>query len=274
MSEHRVRFAAVFDAEVRRQNERFRAAAAVKPAEDVLDVGCGTGESTREAALAGATVLGVDVSEQAIARARELGGASFEVADAQTHPFPAAAFDVVLSRFGTMFFADPPAAFANLARALRPGGRLVLLVWQERARNEWYSVLHDALAPGSTPPPAGPHFSLGDPGRTTALLEGAGFADIAFTELRDPVCYGPDAATACEFALGLQDVKELLAAGDAQSVSRLRDAFAAHETADGVLLGARTWIVTARLSPARAGGAPAASGAAHPSSRRGGTPPG
>ncbi len=248
MSEHRVRFAALFDAEVRPHNERFRAAAAVRPGEDVLDVGCGTGESTREAAQAGATALGVDVSEQAIAKARELGGARFEVADVQTHEFPAAAFDVVLSRFGAMFFADPPAAFANLARALRPGGRLVLLVWQERARNEWYSVLHDAVAPGTTPPPAGPHFSLGDPDRTRALLAGAGFGDVEFTELREPVCYGPDAATACEFALGLKDVQEMHPTENA--ASRLRDAFAAHETPDGVLLGARTWIVTARLSRA------------------------
>ncbi|MEV7095381.1 class I SAM-dependent methyltransferase [Amycolatopsis sp. NPDC051045] len=250
MGEHRVRFAAIFDAEVRRQNERFRTAAAVHPGEDVLDVGCGTGESTRQAAEDGGTALGVDVSAPAITRARELGGAAFEVADAQTHPFPSAAFDVVLSRFGAMFFADPPAAFANLARALRPGGRLVLLVWQERDRNEWYSVLHDAVAPGTPAPPAGPHFSLGDPDRTRALLEGAGFAEVAFTELRDPVCYGPDAATACEFALGLLDVKQLFAAGDEQSVSRLRNAFAARETPEGVLLGARTWIVTARVRPA------------------------
>jgi SAM-dependent methyltransferase len=248
MSEHRVRFAALFDAEVRPHNERFRAAAAVGPGEDVLDVGCGTGESTREAAKAGATALGVDVSEQAIAKARELGGASFEVADVQTHPFPAAAFDVVLSRFGAMFFADPPAAFANLARALRPGGRLVLLVWQERARNEWYSVLHDAVAPGTTPPPAGPHFSLGDEDHTRTLLEDAGLADVEFTELREPVCYGPDAATAGEFALGLKDVQELQPTEDA--ATRLRAAFAAHETPDGVLLGARTWIVTARVSRA------------------------
>jgi SAM-dependent methyltransferase len=250
MSEHRVRFAAIFDEEVRRHNERFRAAAAVRPGEDVLDVGCGTGESTREAAEAGATALGVDVSEPAITRARELGGAAFEVADAQTHPFPAAAFDVVLSRFGAMFFPDPAAAFANLARALRPGGRLVLLVWQERDRNEWYSVLHDALAPGTAPPPPGPHFSLGDPGHTRALLEGAGFTAVEWTELREPVCYGPDAATACEFALGLLDVKQLLAHGDEGSVTRLREAFTARETPEGVLLGARTWIVTARLSRA------------------------
>lgn len=250
MSEHRVRFAALFDAEVRPHNERFRATAAVGPGEDVLDVGCGTGESTREAAQAGATALGVDVSEQAIAKARELGGASFEVADVQTHEFPAAAFDVVLSRFGAMFFADPPAAFANLARALRPGGRLVLLVWQERARNEWYSVLHDALSPGIAAPPSGSHFSLGDRDHTDALLRTAGFDDVEFTELREPVCYGPDSATACEFALGLKDVQELLTNGDSGSVARLRDAFAAHENPDGVLLGARTWIVTARLSRA------------------------
>ncbi|NBH06160.1 methyltransferase domain-containing protein [Amycolatopsis sp. SID8362] len=240
----------MFDEEVRRHNERFRAVAAVRPGEDVLDVGCGTGESTREAAAAGATALGVDLSAPAIAKARELGGAVFEVADVQTHPFPAVAFDVVLSRFGAMFFPDPPAAFANLARALRPGGRLVLLVWQDRDRNEWYAVLRDALAPGAEPPPPGPHFSLGDPGRTRALLEGAGFTGVECTEVREPVCYGPDAATATEFALGLLDVKQLLREGDEQAVTRLRDAFAAHETPEGVLLGARTWLVTARLSRA------------------------
>jgi ubiquinone/menaquinone biosynthesis C-methylase UbiE len=249
MSEHRVKFAALFDAEVRPHNERFRAAAAVTRGEDVLDVGCGTGESTREAAQASVTgtVLGIDVSEAAIAKARERGGATFEVADAQTHPLPAARFDVALSRFGSMFFTDPPAAFANIARALRPGGRLVLLVWQERARNDWYSVLHDALAPGTLPPPAGPHFSLGDPAHTRTLLENAGFTGVEFTEVREPVCYGPDSATAVGFTLGLKDAKELLASQDDPdaAVSRLRAAFAAHETPDGVLLGSRTWIVTA-----------------------------
>jgi ubiquinone/menaquinone biosynthesis C-methylase UbiE len=250
MSEHRVKFAALFDAEVRPHNERFRAAAAITRGEDVLDVGCGTGESTREAARASVTgtVLGVDVSEAAITRARELGGAVFEVADAQAHPFPAAGFDVVLSRFGAMFFADPPAAFTNLARALRPGGRLVLLVWQERARNEWYSVLHDAVEPGTTPPPAGSHFSLGHAESTQALLETAGFTGVTFTDVDAPVCYGPDSATATEFALGLKDVRELAGAtreDTTAAAGRLREAFAAHETADGVFLGSRAWIVTA-----------------------------
>jgi SAM-dependent methyltransferase len=166
----------------------------------------------------------------------------------QTREFPPASFDVVLSRFGAMFFADPPAAFTNLAGALRPGGRLVLLVWQERARNEWYSVLHDAVAPGTTPPPGGPHFSLGDRDHTDALLRAAGFGDVEFTELREPVCYGPDAATACEFALGLKDVQELQPTDEA--ATRLREAFATYETPGGVLLGARTWIVTARVSRA------------------------
>lgn len=249
MSEHRVKFAALFDAEVRPHNERFRVAAAITRGEDVLDVGCGTGESTREAALASETghVLGVDVSAAAITRARELGGAAFEVADAQAHPFPAQGFDVVLSRFGAMFFADPPSAFANLARALRPGGRLVLLVWQERARNEWYDVLHDAVAPGTVPPPAGQHFSLGTAETTRTLLETAGFTGVTFTDVEEPVCYGPDSATATEFALGLKDVQELAGTEDAteDAAERLRAAFAAHETPDGVVMGSRAWIVTA-----------------------------
>ena len=249
MSEHRVKFAALFDAEVRPHNERFRVAAAITRGEDMLDVGCGTGESTREAALASETghVLGVDVSAAAITRARELGGAAFEVADAQTRPFPAPGFDVVLSQFGAMFFADPPATFANLARALRPGGRLVLLVWQERARNEWYAALHDAVAPGTTPTARRSALLPRRHEETTrALLEGAGFTGASsryFNDVDEPAATGPDSATATGFALGLKDVQEL--AGTEGAAERLRVAFAGHETDDGVLLGSRAWIVKA-----------------------------
>src|SRR5215470_2686546 len=118
-----------FDRAVAAYHERFLAAA---------DIGCGTGQTTRDAARAAAdgVALGVDLSGQMIALARRLAAgqgianARFEQADAQIHPFPGHWFDAAISRTGTMFFADPAAAFANIARALRPGGGLAMLVWQ------------------------------------------------------------------------------------------------------------------------------------------------
>jgi SAM-dependent methyltransferase len=168
--EHRVMHAALLDDEIRPHNERFRVAARVGPGDRVLDIGCGTGQSTREAAreaaraAAGGSVLGVDLSAPAIELARQLtvreglSNVSYQRADAQVHPFPAGYFDLCISRFGTMFFADPVAAFANIGTALRPGGRLVMLVWQTRERNEWSTAIRRAIAGPdvSVPEPAAP----------------------------------------------------------------------------------------------------------------------
>lgn len=125
-----------YDAELHRYNVLFRAAAAVRGDDHVLDVGCGTGQTTREAARAAfnGSAVGVDISAAMLERARRLSDAegtrnvTYEAGDAQTHPFPAARFDLCISRFGTMFFTDAVAAFANIGRALRPDARLVLLV--------------------------------------------------------------------------------------------------------------------------------------------------
>ena len=172
---HRIKHAAVFDAEARPHNERFRAATGVAPADHVLDVGCGTGQSTRDAARAAVAgrVLGIDLSAAMLGHARRvsreegLHNIGFEQADAQVHAFPAGRFDVAISRFGSMFFADPVAAFGNIGRALRPGGRLVLMVWQARERNAWSTAIRAAIAGDADVPPlpaTGPHpFSLGDP---------------------------------------------------------------------------------------------------------------
>src|SRR5262249_26983602 len=104
----------------------------------VLDIGCGAGQTTRQAARSArhGSALGIDVSALAVERARELARAeglrnvTFERADAQVWRFPQGRFDLAISRFGTMFFDDPVAAFANVRRALRPAGRLVMMVWQ------------------------------------------------------------------------------------------------------------------------------------------------
>jgi SAM-dependent methyltransferase len=260
--EHRIRHAGVFDAEAGLLNQRFRAAAGVGPGDRVLDIGCGTGQSTRDAARAAVagSALGVDLSERMLEHARRLSAAdglrnvTFLQADAQVHRFAAEDFDLCVSRFGAMFFADPAAAFANIGRALRPGARLVLSAWQDRDRNEWSYAIRESLTAGmAVPVPAlaGPHpFTLADPAATRAILASAGFTDISFADVREPVYYGPDSAVAYDVVLGLRSTRDLLASLDAAAAGhplrRLRATLTAHDTGNGVFFGARSWIITAR----------------------------
>ncbi|KAF1716859.1 methyltransferase [Pseudoxanthomonas yeongjuensis] len=248
-----------YDAELRRHDERFRAALKVDPQDRVLDIGCGAGQSTREAARAAreGSVVGVDLSEEMLQVARRrsaeegLRNVAFELADAQDHAFPAAYFDLCISRFGVMFFADPIAAFTNIARAMRADARLVLMVWQGQERNEWSTAIQSALAPEATPSASAPAFSLGDRAATTRLLTAAGFASIDFAEVHEPAFYGPDVDAALDAIVAL-----FLANGgpaganttDDETLRRLRDLLQAHLTADGVFFDSRAWIVTARRS--------------------------
>jgi SAM-dependent methyltransferase len=217
-----------FDEELRPHNERLRAAAAVQPGERVLDIGCGAGQTTLEAARVAGSVLGVDVSgrmlERARARAAGVENVEFVFGDAQSHPFERASFDVAISRCGLMFFADPVAAFGNLAGALRPGGRLAGLIWQRYEDNEWATALRVTRDP----------FSLGDPEATRELLERAGFRDVRLEPVDDPVFYGHDVDAALDWA------------GRFASVERdeLREILAAHATEDGVFFDSRAWILT------------------------------
>ncbi|KGM35128.1 class I SAM-dependent methyltransferase [Inquilinus limosus] len=246
-----------YDAELRRHNEALRAALRVGPRDRVLDIGCGAGLTSREAARIAVDggVLGVDVSAPMLEIARRrsaeegLRNVVFEQGDAQRHPFPAAGFDLSISRFGVMFFADPAAAFANIARAMRPGARLVWMVWQGQDRNEWSTAIRQALEPGTAPSAAAaPAFSLADPAAATGLLEASGFTSIDFAEVHEPVFYGADVDAAYDALAGLQFVKEPLARSDAgvdARRQRLRDLLEAHLTEDGVLFDSRAWIITA-----------------------------
>jgi SAM-dependent methyltransferase len=250
-----------YDAELRYLDPPFRAALGIGRADRVLDVGCGSGRTSRDAARLAVEgrVLGVDVARAGIEEARRLAAAEgltnvgFEVADAQTHAFPDAAFDLVMSRFGTMFFADPAAAFANLARATRPGGRLVMIVWQEGAVNAWADPLIAAVLDGAgTADDDGDHsaFSLAGRDSTRVLLESAGYGDVGFTAVARPVWYGAGTDAAFEAVLQLRDPRAALARFDgaelARARERLRAHLAAHTTPDGVLFDARAWVVTAR----------------------------
>ncbi|MEU8235635.1 methyltransferase domain-containing protein [Actinoplanes sp. NPDC048967] len=231
-----------YDAELHRHNEHFRAAARVGARDRVLDIGCGTGQTTREAARAAVdgSATGVDLSGPMLARARRLShdeglrNVTYQQADAQVHRFAPATFDLCVSRFGTMFFADPVAAFTNIGQALRPAARLVLLVWQGRDRNEWATEIPWA-------PTAAPAFSLADPSVTEGVLTAAGFTEVSFTDVHEPVYYGPDSAAAFDA------VRRLWTAAAAESaMTRLRTVLDAHRTDDGVYFDSRAWIVTAR----------------------------
>ena len=250
-----------YDAELRRHNEVLRRAFGVQLHDHVLDIGCGAGQTTRQAArMTGAgSALGVDVSAPAIELARELARAeglrnvTFERADAQVCRFPQERFDLAISRFGTMFFDDPAAAFANIRRALRPAGRLVMMVWQARERNEWDVAICQSLggpqalaniASGGPDP-----FSLAGQPAVTEILEAAGFAAVAFTDVREPVYYGPDVAAAFDWVRGFtftsEALKRLDPAAAADAAGRLREALAAHASDNGVWFNSRAWIVTA-----------------------------
>ncbi len=249
-----------YDAELRAHHEHLRAAYRISAGDDVLDIGCGTGLTTREAARAAAPgrVVGVDVSARMLERARQLTAAQrlvnvhYELADAQVHRFEPARFDVAISRFGTMFFAEPAAAFANIAAAMRPAASLALLVWQPYGANEWAQAIDAALGDAVQPAaPGADPFSLGDATATAAMLESAGFDDIQFDDVHEPVLYGDDVDTALAFVMGFQSTSAALAnlSDDeaTRTVTRLREMLAAHyRDEDGVVLDARSWLVTAR----------------------------
>jgi SAM-dependent methyltransferase len=194
-----------------------------------------------------------------LARARERAAAagianvSFEQADAQVHEFAGAPFDVLLSRFGVMFFADPVAAFANLRRAAAPEGRLAAVVWQPFARNEWVSVPHTALAIGRdlAPPPEdvpGP-FGLADADRTGQILADAGWSDVRLDPADVTYDFGADPAVAAQHAREIGVLRGLLAdLGDAQqarAMAALLEAMAEHVTPDGVRFDSQIWVVSA-----------------------------
>jgi len=242
------------------------ATAGLKPGMAVLDVGCGCGETSFELARAvvpGGRVLAADISELLLgiaheqARAAHLTNLEFMRADAQAHAFPAGAFDAAFSRFGVMFFEDPTAAFANIRRAIKPGGRLAFVCWRAPQENPYLTAAmvaaRDMLPPGPPPVPHAPGpFGLADGERTRKIIQDAGFSDVA-VEALDQDIGGEDLEASVAQALRMGPLGSALRESDADEATRarvaaaVREAYRVHVNAAGVVrLPAAVWIVSAR----------------------------
>src|SRR5690348_4849683 len=238
--------------------------AAVQAGERVIDVGCGCGSTS--IALAGQVaptgfVLGIDISAPMLARARQLKPeglpVGFELADATVYPFEPASFDVLVSRFGVMFFAEPAVSFANLRRALRPQGRVAFACWREPRDNSWAMTplqavyRHVPKLPPMGPDDPGP-FAFAAEERVQRILREAGYQAIAMErcDLMLDVAQGGglDAAVRSVLEIGPAsraldghppDVREA-------AMNSIREALAPFVQGGSVALPGSVWIVTAR----------------------------
>jgi SAM-dependent methyltransferase len=239
--------------------------AAPQSGERVLDIGCGSGTTVLALAACvgqGGYVLGADISAASTARASEriaaagLQHAEAICADVATHPFPASSFDLAFSRCGVMFFEDPRAAFRNVHRAMKPGGRLALAVFRPASENPWpsapFAAVRHLLPP--TPPP-GPDepgmFSWGDPARVKRILAGAGFHQVSLTPVDLPyqIAGAGGAAEAAEFALLFGPLTRVMPGLPPEQREQIRATlesfFEGHVTPQGVALPSAFWVVQA-----------------------------
>jgi ubiquinone/menaquinone biosynthesis C-methylase UbiE len=244
------------------------AAACIQPDESVSDVGCGCGATTIAAAITagpGGTAHGIDLSEPMLAVARQratgagLTNVTFTAADAQTHPSGGTAFDAVISRFGTMFFDDPIAAFTNIGRAVRPGGRLAIATWQPLSANDWLTIPGAALLRYGTLPDSEPGapgmFAQADPEVVRATLARAGWTDVDTRAASLTLRIGDDPADATDYlaesGVGRVVLETVPDADKPAAVQAVADALGPHTTDDGVYLDAAIWITSATTSCSR-----------------------
>lgn len=237
-------------------------AAALELDEHVLDIGCGCGGTTLAAARRigdNGRACGIDLSGPMLDVAGQRGDAAglqrvaFVQADAQTHHF-ASSYDIAISRFGTMFFADPVAAFANIGQALRPAGRLCLATWQPLAANAWLMVPGAELLRYGTIPEAatsGPGmFGQSDPVAVTATLQASGYEDVELTPASVALRLGDDVDDATNYLASSgvgRAVLETVPAEDYETaIDAVRAVLAEYAGGDGVWLDGAIWIISAR----------------------------
>ncbi len=225
--------------------------------ERALDVGCGCGSTSIALGQRGAEVLGVDVSEPMLERARAqaagMANVKFTRADAAVMAFESD-HGLIFSRFGVMFFSEPVAAFANLHRALSEDGRMVFLCWQAPAVNPWVSVAGRVLQPflpeaAPTDPKAPGPFAFADDAYLAGILQAAGFSRVEIEPLTGTLRLGDDVASAMEFQTRIGPMARVLTELEGevrdQAIDAVRKALEEHLTPDGLELGAATWLVSA-----------------------------
>ena len=242
-------------------NQPLLDAAAITGGDRVLDIGCGTGRTTRLAARLAAHghVTGLDLSGPMLVRARDLaaaegiGNVTFEQGDAQVHPLPDSGFDVAISRGGVMFFDDPVAAFGNIGRALRPSGRLAFVVPKDNGMSAdfarglaplWHLMRRHtkrSVLPGPT--------ALGNPDRIAEVLAAAGFTDVGSTAITVGMVFGDDPADAAEFMFAMGPMRFNLAGVAPDDLDRTKaeviDSLRPYQQAGGVRLTVEMWLVHA-----------------------------
>jgi SAM-dependent methyltransferase len=241
--------------------------AAPQPGEHVLDIGCGSGTTVLDLAARvgpGGHVRGADISTQSVTRARQriadagLRHAEVIVADVSAHAFEQNSFELAFSRFGVMFFSDPRAAFANVRRAMKPGGRVALAVFRAASENLFPSGPLEAvrylLPPIPTPGPEEPGpFSWADPTRVHRILESAGFREVSLTPVDPVIQLAGDGgeAEATDFVMMLGPLTRVLPALSAPQREAVRAAlevyFQKFTRSQGVFLPAANWVVRARV---------------------------
>jgi SAM-dependent methyltransferase len=240
--------------------------AAARPGERILDVGCGCGATSialAERVAPAGHVLGIDISAPMLARAREIAPPglplAFVLADATVHPFDPAGFDLLASRFGVMFFADPAVSFSNLRSALRPSGRMAFACWREPRDNPWMMTplqavyQHVPMLPRPEPDDPGP-LSFASEDRVHRIMGQAGFSAIAMErcDLSLDIAIGRGLDGAVEAALTIGPASRALQGHPAEvhaaAKRSIRDALVPFVRGESVPLPASVWIVTARAS--------------------------
>ena len=262
-----IRFKHILVGGLTRHSEEIFPILPVREGDRVLDVGCGFGDTAiKLAELVGpdGEVVGMDCCDAFLEYARKdveargLTNVRFMRGDAEL-ALPANEFDFVFARFGTMFFVSPVVALRNMRKALRPGGRMVHIVWRDRADNPWLSMAKDVVLrflpePGADAQTCGPGpFSMADETTVRAMMKSAGYDNIEFRRVDAPVLIGHDVKDAIDFQLAIgpagevfreagaeaEEKRDLIEAALAKAINQQKTA------AEGIVMDSSSWMISA-----------------------------